>query len=206
MTMISALFQNWRETVTFLSRLVAFAVTLVIIGAFFLPWVRLDGALQAQSGAELTATIVSPTIKYLFAVSPVQTVALIVCPVVTILFALRIVVKYARRKTAPFATLVVLAASIAIIYAASDLVASSAHIGLSLVVVLSVVLLVHQVLIKLRSILWEHRRLPSAYRVLSIVTGSGTYRWNEGSLDSEQTAGQTNPRHYSERRRQNRPR
>ena len=171
-----------RELATFVMRLAAFAATLLLTAAFFLPWVRLDGAADAHSGAELVAIIVSPSRMYLFAVSPVQTVILIGCPAAIIVFAIKVVSKYAQRKTASFATASILASSLSIVYAAPDLVAvngSGIHFGLLLVVVLSAALLIHQALIKLRSKLLRSRKLPTVHRAISIVTGSGSYRWSE---------------------------
>ena len=131
---------NLRELATFAMRLVAFAATLVIMGAFFLPWARLDGMSEASSGAALVALVVSPTINYLFAVSTLQAVVLVGCPVLLILSATVVMAKYARRKTAPFATCLVFASSVSVIYGAPDLTTRNevgAYIGLSLIVALS---------------------------------------------------------------------
>lgn len=171
-----------RELATFTMRLVAFAATLVIMGAFFLPWARLDGMSDASSGAELVALVVSPTVSYLFAVSTLQAVVLVGCPVLLILSATMVMAKYARRKTAPFATCLVFATSVSVIYGAPDLTASNevgAYVGLSLIVALSAVLLIQQALIKLRGTLFHRRKLPTVYQVLSVLTGSGHYRWSE---------------------------
>ena len=178
---METLTQDRKELATFLVRLAAFAATLLLIGAFFLPWVRLDGASEAHSGAELLAIVVSPTLTYLFAVSPVQASVLIACPAAVIVFAVNVMTKYAQRKTAPFATAAILASSLAVVYAAPDLVAvnGSIHFGLLLVVVLSALLLTHQALIKLRMRLLHSRKLPTVHRTLSIATGSGPYRWSE---------------------------
>ena len=177
-----ALLQNWRELVTLIMRLVAFAATLVIIGAFFLPWLRLDGTTDGLSGAELMTLVISPTVDYLFEVSPVQSGVLIGCPILIIIAAIIVMAKYGRRKTAPLATSAILVSSIAIIYATPDLAANDdprVYMGLSVIVVLSGVLLLHQALIKLRTKLYRRHRLPIVYRALSILTGSGYYRWSE---------------------------
>ena len=163
-------------------RLVAFAATLVIIGAFFLPWVRLDGTTDSRSGAELMTLVISPTVDYLFEVSPVQSGVLIGCPTLIILAAIIVMANYGRRKTAILATSAILASSMALMYATLDLTANDeprVYMGLSVVVVLSGVLLLHQVLIKLSTKLYLRRRLPIVYRALSILTGSGYYRWSE---------------------------
>ena len=180
---MSLLSPNFRELATFAMRLVAFAATMSIIGAFFLPWVRLDGMSQASSGAELVAMVVSPTVNYLFAVSAFQSGVLLGCPALLIVSALFVMARYGRRKTAPLATCVVFASSTSIIYGAPDLTASNepgAYLGLSLIVVLSAALLIHQALIKLCGKLYHGRRLPTVYQALTVLTGSGYYRWNEG--------------------------
>ena len=179
---MSSLSQNIRELVTFAMRLVAFATTLAIMGAFFLPWTRLDGMSQASSGAELVALVVSPTVNYLFAVSTLQAAVLVGCPALLILSATIVMAKYARRKTAPFAACLVFASSMSVVYGAPDLTAndeSGAYVGLSLIVALSASLLIHQALIKLGGNLYRRRRLPTVYQVLSVLTGSGYYQWSE---------------------------
>ena len=173
---------NLRELATFIMRLVAFAATLAIMGAFFLPWARLDGMNEASSGAELVTLVASPTIDYLFAVSTLQASVLVGGPALLIVSASVVMAKYARRKTAPFATCLVFASSMSIIYGAPDLTASNevgAYVGLSLIVALSAVLLIHQALIKLRGNLLRRGKLPTVYRAISILTGSGPYRWSE---------------------------
>ena len=174
--------QNLRESATFAMRLIAFAATLAVMGAFFLPWTRLDGMSQAISGAELVALVVSPTASYLFAVSTFQAAVLVGSPVLLIVSAAVVMAKYARRRTAPFATCLVFASSVSVIYGAPDLTASDemgVYVGLSLTVVLSAALLIHQALIKLREHLYHRRRLPTVYQALSVLTGSGLYRWSE---------------------------
>ena len=173
---------NIRELATFIMRLVAFAATLAIMGAFFLPWARLDGMSDASSGAELVALVASPTIDYLFAVSTLQASVLVGGPALLILSASVVMAKYARRRTAPFATCLVFASSVSVIYGTPDLTGRNevgAYVGLSLIVVLSAVLLVHQAAIKLRGNLLRRGRLPTVYRALSVLTGSGPYRWSE---------------------------
>ena len=179
---MSLLSQNLREFATFAMRLLTFAAALAIMGAFFLPWTRLDGMSQASSGAEIVALVVSPTVNYLFAVSTLQAAVLVGCPALLIVSAAIVMAKYARRKTAPFATCLVFASSVSVIYGAPDLTASTesgAYVGLSLIVALSAVLLIHQALIKLRENLYHRRRLPAVYQALSVLTGSGYYRWSE---------------------------
>ena len=167
----------WPEITTFAVRLAAFAVALAVIGTLFLPWAELDGA-DGRTGAALPVLAFTPMGEYLFAVAPVQTGVLIGCPVAVALFATVVASAYARRRTAIRATVIVLVAANAIVYGTGDIVVSTGS-GLSLVIVLSAALLVHQLLIKLRTKLFKDRRLPSLYRGLSVLTGSGRYRWRE---------------------------
>ncbi len=171
-----------REVATFAMRLVAFAATLAIMGAFFLPWAKLDGMSEASSGAELVVLAISPAVNYLFAVSTLQASVLVVGPALLIVSASVVMAKYARRKTAPFATCLVFASSVSVIYGAPDLTESSGvgtHVGISLIVASAACLLVHQALIKLKGNLLRRSRLPTVCQALSILTGSGLYRWGD---------------------------
>ena len=173
MNQVPLLSQTFRELATFAMRLAAFAATPAIIGAFFLPWTTLDGMSDSSSGAELVALVASPTVNYLFAVSTLQAGVLVGCPALLIVSVTIVMARYARRKTAPFATCVVFASSISVIYGAPDLTARSefgAYIGISLIVLFSAALLVHQALIKLRGILYRRRTLPTVYQALSVLT------------------------------------
>ena len=172
--------QSWRESTTFAMRLVAFAVSLAIMGAFLLPWVKLDGESDVRTGTGLMTLAISPARDYLTMVAPIQTVVLIACPVAMLIFAIILAAKYAQRKTALFATAAILASAIAIIYGARGLIDGSgfnAEVGLSLIVILSALLLVHQALIKIRARLRIKRKLPAVQRALFIITGSGHYRY-----------------------------
>ena len=174
--------KSWTEGLTLLMRLLTFVVALMLGGAFFLPWIRLDGEGEAHSGAELISLLLTPDVQYLYAISPVQTGVLIGCTVLTILATVLVVFRYSRRKSAILATMVVLASCIAIIYATGDLAANTGartYIGLTGTIGLSAILLIHQSLIKLRTRLYQRRKLPSVYRVLGVATGSGYYRWND---------------------------
>ena len=170
-----------REVATFVMRLLGFAVTLAVIGTFFLPWLRLDGAAEARSGVALPTIAATPMVEYLFAVAPAQAGVLVGCPVVMFVFAVRVALAYARRRTAVASTVIVLAAALALVYGTRAIADSHDPIqsGLVGVISLSVVLLVHQLLIKLSRRLLESRRFPALYRGLTTVTGTGRYRWRD---------------------------
>lgn len=181
---------DWREITTFAIRLLTFVFVLTIFGAVFLPWVQLGVGRDVLSGAELTAIGASPLREFLFAVAPIQTFVLIGCPLAIAIFAVSVAVKYAQRRTALFATIVMLASSIALIFGTQNLIAgnaTNAGLGIWLIVTLSSVLLVQQLLIKLRTKLLQKRRFPAVCRALTVFTGSGHYRWREAKNSNAPT-------------------
>ena len=164
-------------------RLFTYVVALMIGGAVFLPWMRLDGESEAHSGAELIGLLFTPNVQYLYAVSPVQSCCASRLPNIGSLgyFPSDFQIQ-STEECHPLATLVILASCIAIIYATRDLAANAGdrtYIGLTGTISLSAVLLVHQGLIKLRTKLHQGRKLPIVHRVLGVITGSGYYRWSE---------------------------
>lgn len=169
-----------RDSITLGIRIVSFAMSLGILGAFLLPWVKLDGIPDAVSGVGIISLIASPTGKYLYLISPVETVILIGAPIVILLAGLWLTSKYAQRRPAKVATVIVLACAGVLPYTLSNLLGTpNRQTGLELVVVFAAILLVQQVLIALATVLSERRKLPHLHRVLRVVTGSGAYRWGE---------------------------
>lgn len=162
-------------------RLLWFIVTLEIIGAFFLPWVRLDGITEVYSGAELLTIPVSPIAQYLSSVSTLQTAVLIACPALVLLSGAFLAIRYLQRKTALLPTIVILASAVGIIYGTSELISKDGpivHSGIAVVMTLSAALLVHQIVVILHARTRSKMR-TSVDETLSIVTGSGKYRWND---------------------------
>ena len=174
--------QNWREPVTLGSRILTFIMALGILGAFWLPWVWIDGLDEASSGIGLIAVLASPQLKYLYSASHINTGFLIGCPIAIVIFGVVVAKQYAQKRTAIFATLTVLVAAVALPYGASGLLAGSQpgfDLGLILVAASASMLLVQQALIKVATSLRRRRRFPSVYRTLAVFTGSGYYRWPE---------------------------
>ena len=174
----------WQEVITFLIRILTFAAAMMIIASFSFPWVRLDGADDFRSGIGLVTLALSPTVNYLYSVSPVQTLVLVGGPVLMLLAALIVAFQYGRRRRATVATLVVVGTAHALIFVPRDLLAGGitnpqVEVGLSLIVVLSFALLFHQLLIMLRTFLMRRQRWAGLHRTLSVITGSGFYRWRE---------------------------
>lgn len=166
-------------TATVLIRIAFFAATLAMAGAYFLPWAELDGLAESQSGAELTTLVISPTAQYLFAVNSLQTILLIGCPIAALLFSLLIVVNYAKGETHLFPAMVVLLVSIVFQTFTPNIVASDGTqfgFGNLLSIILSAVLLMHHLVIRLHTKLYQKRKYPSVFRRLYFLTGSGFYR------------------------------
>ena len=174
---------NWREYITLGVRVMTFALALGVLGAFWLPWVLIDGIRDASSGTDLLAVVASPSLlKYLYSASPLSAGFLIGCPIGIMVFGIVVAAKYVQRRTAIFATLAVLVFSVALPYGASGLLANgdpSFRFGLAWIMASAAVLVVQQALIKVSTKLRTRRKLPSMYRALAIATGSGFYRWRE---------------------------
>ena len=174
---------NLRECVTLGVRLLTIGIaSLGILGAFWLPWVWVDGMKEASSGIGLIAMIASPWVKYFYSASPLNAGFLIGCPILIVIFGTIVVLKYIQRRTAIFSTVAVLVPAVALPYGATGLLAHSEpefHIGLAFVVASASVLLVQQALIKVSTKLRTKRKFPSLYRTLATATGSGYYRWPE---------------------------
>lgn len=165
--------------VTLIIRLSFFVAALALVGTYFLPWARLDGMVESQSGAEITSIAVTPTAQYLIAVNTVQTVLLVGCPIIAVLLSLLTLSNYARGEIYLFPIVVVLVVSIVFRIFTSDLIASDAGalgLGNLLCIVLSVGLLSHHLIIKLHTRLYVNRKFPSLFRKLYFLTGSGYYR------------------------------
>ena len=174
---------SWWEYMTLTLRVTTFALALGILGAFWFPWVAIDGIKDASSGTDLLAVVASPSLlKYLYSASPLSAGFLIGCPIGIMVFGIVVAAKYVQRRTAILPTLAVLVFSVALPYGASGLLANSDpgfHVGLAWVVASASVLLVQQALIKVSTKLRTRRKLPSLYRALAVATGSGFYRWRE---------------------------
>ena len=161
--------------VNMVMRTLSFIATLVLIGSVALPWLRLDGFDEPSLGLELIAMSVSPMGKYFFSVSPIQTGILVAGPALVLGLAFRVALKYAQRRRAMFTTAAILAASLVMTYGLTGVVAQPScgpYLGLSLVMILSAVLLVHQALIKFATVLLRRNQWRPVYRTLRIVTGS----------------------------------
>lgn len=159
-------------------RVLFFVMVLLLIGTFFLPWLRLGGLGRDDSGITLMALMASQWASYFFGVEPIQTGILIVAPVAMMVFTILMLSKYAQGRAAPFATLMVLISVLTLAFGTRSLVDSGQVplVGHQLAIALSVLLTLHQLAMLVQARLFKMRRFPKAYRVLSIATGRRQWR------------------------------
>ena len=174
--------KNWREYMTLSVRVTTFALAVGILGAFWFPWISVDGMDNASRGIDLLAMLASPQAKYLTAASPISAGFLLVCPIGVMALGIWVSSRYVRRRAAIPATAALLALAAGLPYGASGLLEHGDPVfrtGLAWIVATAAVLLVQQVLIKVSTRLRTRQKFPSLYRTLAVFTGSGFYRWRE---------------------------
>lgn len=167
-----------KEITTLTIRLAAFAVTLIPLVALAMPWVRVDGVGDPLSGIATITLLASSMRPYLYEVSVLQAVILTIGPILIGLLAVVTGYYYHRRKSVPWAPLVMLAIALAIVFGTTDLV-SEIQGGLVIVLAVAVLLTIHQAAIRILVVMRRKRKLPAVYRTLAIATGIGSYRWSE---------------------------
>ena len=174
--------QTRREIATLSARVLFFLLALVILGGFWLPWVQIDGLREPSTGIQLMVLAVTPTRDYLLSASPIMAGCLIGGPLGILLLGVWVAVRYVQRRTALLPTITVLVVAVGIPQLASGLLLQGVPgygIGLQLIILAGWLLLAHQSLIKVSTILRNRRKLPALYRTLAVFTGSGYYRWSE---------------------------
>ena len=167
-----------QQAVTLIVRLFAFIVTLVSLLALLLPWIMLDGTREILSGVGAIALLASPMREYLYQVDPVQAAILTIGPVLIALLAIITSNYYYRRKSIFWAPLAMLATAMAIIYIVNDLV-NAIYEGLIIIIAVSILLILHQTMIRVQVAMRHKRKLPKISNFLSVATGIGYYRWPE---------------------------
>ena len=168
-----------REVVTLAIRLTVFAVSLVPFLAIVAPWIALDGTNEVYSGVDCMALLVTPIAAYMYGVSPFQAGVVSVGPILILLLAIITSYRYHHRKSILWAPPVMLAVAMTISLGAGDFVAVT-HYGLTLVMLVSALLTLHQITIRIYVALQKRRKLPTVHRALGVATGAGRYRWSEG--------------------------
>ena len=167
-----------RELVTLIVRLTAFVATLIPLVAMMQPWVTLDGIDAPVSGIGAVALLLPSMREYLYAVSPVQAAVVTLGPIPVALLAILISNNYRRRKSVFWAPPAMLVVALGIAFGATDLVTGTEQ-GLTIVIVVSMLLTLHQVAIRVQVALQRKLMMPAVYRVLTVATGTGHYRWRE---------------------------
>ena len=163
------------EIATLVVRLVFFVVTIVPLGAFLMPWVTLDGTGETRTGIETVALLASPVGTYLYEVNLVQAVTLTIGTALIALLAMLTAYNYHRRKSIYWAPLAMLMLAIAIVYGTGEL-ATATHTGLSVVMAITVLLILHQTLIRIQVAMRRRGKLPKVRRALAIAAGIGRRR------------------------------
>ncbi len=165
-----------REIATLAVRLGFFALALVPLGAFLMPWVTLDGTQETHTGIETVALLASPISRYLFEVSFVQAATLTVGTGLIAFMAMGTAFYYHRRKSIYWTPLVMLGLAIAVVFGTGAIV-NATHSGLSIVIATGVLLAIHQTLIRAQVAIQHKGKFPRVHRALTILTGTGHYRW-----------------------------
>ena len=159
-----------QESITTAIRLLAFGVTLVPLGALFLPWITLDGTDEVYSGVTSIALLASPIRDYLFGFDPIQASLITIGPAVMTLLTIIISQHYYGRKSIPWVPPIMLAIVVGITYFATDLT-SAIHMGLDLVAIAAVLLILHQVAIRIQVAIRRRSPYSRATGILAIATG-----------------------------------
>ena len=159
-----------QEAITTAIRLVAFGVTMIPFGAMLLPWITLDGSEETHTGVTSISLLVSPIRDYLFEVDPIQAAIVTIGPVTIILLTIITGSRYYSRRSTPWTPPLMLATAFAITYLTADLIAAT-HEGLTAIAIASVLLILHQVAIRIQVAIWHRRPYSKAAGVLAIATG-----------------------------------
>ena len=167
-----------REIATFVVRLAFFALTIVPLAAFLMPWATLDGTGETHTGISIVALLVSPINTYLYEVNLLQAATLTIGSVLIGLLAMVISYSYHWRKSIYWGPPAMLAIAIAVAHGTPDMV-NATHVGLVTVMAVAVLLILHQTTIRIQVALRRKQKLPTVYRSLAIATGIGHYRWTE---------------------------
>ncbi len=158
------------EAIIVTVRLVTFGVTLIPFGALFLPWVTMDGSGETRTGVTSISLLASPVRDYLFEVDPIQAAIVTIGPVAVVLLTIITGSRYYSRRSTPWTPLLMLATVLAITYLTADLI-SVTHEGLSVVTAAAVLLILHQVAIRLQVAIRRRSPYSKAAGTLAIATG-----------------------------------
>ena len=169
------------QAATLAVRIVTYMAALGMFGAFFLPWIHLDGHDSSHTGAELLTVFLSPEFTYLNSVSQLQSLFLMASPAVIFVSIIVLVVKKHQREISPVAGLIIIVSASAFNFVPTVLVnpnAASLGTGIVATVAIAMILLVQDLLTVIRERLKMNDKAPGAHHVLGIISASGEYRWS----------------------------
>ena len=129
-------------------RVLWFTLSISPFAALFLPWITLDGTGETLTGILSIALLTSSVRDYLFGVNPVQSVMLTLGPVLIVLLTIIVGRRYGKRRSVYWAPPLMLALALCIVYLTEDLI-SATHEGLDAVLVISILLVLHQLAIRI---------------------------------------------------------
>ena len=153
-------------------RVLWFILSIFPFATLFLPWVTLDGADETLTGITSIALLTSPVRDYLFGVNPVQAVLLIFGPALIVLLTVITGSRYAKGRSVYWAPPLLMGMALAIVYLTEDLV-SATHKGLDMVGVISILLMLHQIAIRLYVFMRRRQPFSRTTRILRTVIGAG---------------------------------
>ena len=144
-------------------RILWFTLSISPFAALFLPWVTLDGSDKILTGVTSIALLTSPVRDYLYGVNPVQAVLLTFGPVLIVLLTIITGSRYGKRRSMYWAPPLILVLTLCIVYLTADLV-SATHEGLDAVAVISILLVLHQLAIRIYVVMRGRQPLYGAMR------------------------------------------
>lgn len=168
------------QAATLAVRVFSYLAALGMFGAFFLPWIHLDGHDAPHTGAELLTIFLSPEFTYMNSVSQLQSLFLIASPAVVFIAIIVVAAKKYQREVSPVAGLIIIAGASAMNFVPTVLVdpnSSSFGNGVIATVAIAVILLAQDLLTIIRERLKLSDKAPGAHHMLGIISASGEYRW-----------------------------
>ena len=168
------------QTATYTVRVLTFLAALGMFGAFFLPWIQLDGYDAPSTGAQLIATILSPEFGYLNTVSQLQALLIVGCPFLIFVAVAIVAMRKFQREPSPVGECIILVSAGVVAYVPTELTSPSADLfytGLFVIVAIAAVLLAQDLLTFIRERAKLEQRAPGVDQVLGVISASGKYEW-----------------------------
>lgn len=168
------------QTATYAARVLSFLAALAMFGAFFLPWIHLDGYDTPATGAQLIAIILSPEFGYLNTVSQLQALLIVGCPFLMFVAVAIVSLRKFQREPSPVGECIILVSAGVVAYVPTELTSPNADLfysGLFVIVAVAAILLTQDLLTYIRDRAKLGQRAPGVDNVLGVISGSGQYEW-----------------------------